>query len=61
MTMLREHKRSRTLKPLIANWIGVESQLCLSVGVSIDHRNSLGNRFNAVAAKIGIDTLQDNF
>jgi hypothetical protein len=61
MAMIREHKRTRTPRPLIANWIAMENELCLSVGVSIEHKNGLGHRFDAVTSKLGIEAEQDSF
>lgn len=55
MSITREEKRSRP-KPLIANWIAADTELCLSVGVSLDQKNVLGVRFNTVVTKMGIAT-----
>jgi hypothetical protein len=60
MAITREEKRSRP-KPLIANWIASENELCLSVGVSLEQKNVLGVRFNTVVTKLGIATEHDNF
>jgi hypothetical protein len=61
MGIIRERKRSRAPRPLVANWIAMDSELCVSVGVTLDHKSSIGQRFNDVAAKLGIEVDQDSF
>ncbi len=49
MGILKEKKKGKTLRPFIANWIDLERELCLMVGVMMDSKNSIGNKFNKIA------------
>jgi predicted component of type VI protein secretion system len=61
MGILRERKRSKGPRPFIANWIDLEKEICMVVGVMMDSRNVIGTRFNEVAERLNISVNHDNF
>ena len=61
MGVLRERRRTKISKPFIANWIDLEKEICMVVGVMMDSRNVIGTRFNEVAERLNISVNHDNF
>jgi len=61
MGVIKEKKHSKKYKPVIANWIDIEKDICMTVGVMMNNRNSIGTRFNDVAERLKIQVNHDNF
>lgn len=61
MGILRERKKSKSNRPLVANWIDIEGQVCMAVGVMTDSKNPIGDRFNRIAEKLKIQVDHDHF
>ena len=61
MGVIKEKKRSKKYKPVIANWIDIEKDICMTVGVMMNNRNSIGTKFNEVAERLKIQVNHDNF
>lgn len=61
MGVLKERKKAKSTRPFIANWIDLEGEICLCVGVMLEGKNSIGDRFNKVAEKLKIEVDHDNF
>ena len=53
--------RDMFTKPFIANWIDLEKEVCLVVGVMMDSKNAIGIKFNQIAEKLNIQANHDNF
>ena len=49
MGVLKQKRRAKKYKPFIANWIDLEKDICMIVGVMMDNKNSIGSRFNQIA------------
>lgn len=54
MGILRERKKSKKNSPFVANWIDLEKEICMVVGVMMDNKNTIGNKFNEIAEKLNI-------
>lgn len=62
MGILREKRKSKGgYKPFIANWMDLEKDVCMLVGVMMEGKNSIGHRFNEVAEELKIEVNHDNF
>ncbi len=61
MGILKERRHAKTYKPFIANWIDLEKEVCLVVGVMMDSKNAIGIKFNQIAEKLNIQVNHDNF
>ena len=61
MGVIKEKKHSKKYKPVIANWIDIEKDICMTVGVMMNNRNSIGTKFNDVAERLKIQVNHDNF
>ena len=57
----RKQRKERGPLPVIASWMDMEREVSLVVGVNLESKNNLGNRFNEVAERLKIEVNHDSF